>query len=530
MKTQTIRLAAVLGLLLGAGACKKDFLDINKDPNNPTTADINLVLPSGQAHVSFIVGGQYNVVGEILAQHLGIAQGGNQYRAWDQFSIPTSTFDGREFSGGLYAGALEDFQYVINSGTPANEWRMVGIAKILKAHTYQVITDLYGDVPFSEALQGSANLTPKYDKQQDIYAGLQALLDEAIGDINKQQGRFPGTADLNYRAASETDMAKWIRLANTLKLRLYLRLSEVDPTGARAGIQALYARNQAATDFNFMRNGDSYQFANGTATNTENPFYQTNFRLQNNLAVSSNVGDTLVRYQDPRLPVYALDADLTTTPVDFLFVRPGQNAPYPNNFTTATGTPAVRLSYPGTFFIGQAFINVSKAGSTYPGIAATDGPAKSRPTLLLTYEESQLLRAEAAARGWAPATENAQALYETGVRAALTRYGIATADASTYLARPQVSWTAATTLAARLRNIFVQKWISFFATNGAEAWTEARRSNQPRLQAPLTNLLGAGRFVRRLPYPDSELQRNPHVAETGLTPGDITTPVWWDVN
>jgi hypothetical protein len=522
-------MAAALGLLLGSSACEKDFLDINKDPNNPTTADINLVLPSGQAHVSFIVGGQYNVVGEILAQHMGIAQGGNQYRSWDQFSIPTSTFDGREFSAGLYAGALEDFQYVINQGTPLGEYRMVGIAKILKAHTYQVLTDLYGDLPFSEALLGSANLTPKYDRQQDIYAGLQLLLDDGINDINRHQGRFPGTADMNYRAASDADMDKWVRLANTLKLRLYLHLSEVSPSTAQSGIQALYARNATATDFNFMRAADSFQFNNGTATNTENPFYQTNFRLPNNLVLSANLGDTLVRYQDPRLPVYALDADLTTTPVEFLFVQPGQNTPYPNNFVTPAGTPTVRLSYPGTFFIGQNFTNAGRAGSSFPGISATDAPAKSRPTLLLTYEESLLLRAEAAVRGWAPSGENAQQLYDDGIRASLTRYGVA-AGAPAYLARPQVSFATATTPAAKLRNISIQKWISFFATNGAEAWTEVRRTNQPRVKAPLVNLLGAGRFVKRLPYPDSELQRNPHVSETGLTPGDISTPVWWDAN
>jgi hypothetical protein len=290
----------------------------------------------------------------------------------------------------------------------------------------------------------------------------------------------------------------------------------------------LYARG-TSPNFNLMQTGEDYQFANGTASNSENPFYQTNFRLPNNLALSSNIGDTLVRYQDPRLPVYALDADLTTTPVEFLFVQPGQNPPYPNNFTTSTGAQAVRLSFPGTFFIGQSFTNVNRAGSTYPGIPATDASAKARPTLLLTYEESQFLRAEAAVRGWAPSTENAATLYENGIRASLTRYGVA-ADAAAYLARPQVSFAAATTAAAKLRNIYVQKWISFFATNGVEAWTEARRTNQPQLWAPLTNLLGPGRFVKRLPYPDSELQRNPRITDTGLTPGDIETPVWWDVN
>jgi hypothetical protein len=530
MKSSRIASLALLGLLFGAGACKKEFSDINIDPNNPTTSDVILVLPSGQAFVSFIVGGQYNVIGEILSQQLGIPSGGNQYRTWDQYNIPSSTFDGRQFQG-LYAGSQEDFQYVINKGSTQQEWRMVGIAKILKAHSFQVLTDLYGDIPFSEALMGAANLTPKYDKQQDVYTGIQALLDDGINDIKKQAGRFPGTSDLNYGALNEAGMTKWIRLANTLKLRSYIHISTKDPAAASAGIRALYANAGTSP---FMAAGESYQYANFATTNNENPFYQTNFRLQNNLGVSSTIGNLMTTLNDPRRPVFFLDADLrvptgqTTSPIDYLFVEPGQASPYPNNYTfPGTPTAVNRVSYPGTFFIGQAFTNAGAAGSTYTGISATDATAKARPTLLLTYEESLFLRAEAAVQGWTTG-EDAKALYDAAVTASLTRYGVG-ASAATYLASTGVNFSNSASTTDKLNLIATQKYISFFATNGAEAWTENRRTDVPTLKSPLTNTLGPGVFVKRLPYVDSEILRNPKVAETGIIPGNLTTPVWWDV-
>jgi hypothetical protein len=518
MKSTRIASLALLGLLFSTGACKKEFSDINVDPNNPTTADITLVLPSGQSFVSFIVGGQYNVIGEILSQQLGIPAGGNQYRTWDQYNIPSSTFDGRQFQG-LYAGSQEDFQYVITQGTAQQEWRLVGIAKILKAHSFQVLTDLYGDIPFSEALQGTANLTPKYDKQQDVYTGIQALLDDGINDIRKATGRFPGSADLNYAANNDAGMSKWIRLANTLKLRSYIHISTKDPVAAAAGIKALYAANGGASGF--MQAADSYQYINTSASATENPFYQTNFRLQNNLAISSTIGNLMTTLNDPRRPVFFLDADL--------FVEPGQATPYPLNYTFPGAATAVnRVSYPGTWFIGSAFSNAGALGSTYTGISATDAAAKARPTLLLTYEESLFLRAEAAVQGWASG-ENAQSLYEAAITASLTRYGVAT-NATTYVASPGVSFAAAATNADKLKLISTQKYISFFATNGAEAWTEVRRTANPTLKSPITNVLGPNVFVRRLPYVDSELLRNPNVAATGITPGNLTTSVWWDIH
>lgn len=501
-------LAAVF--LVSTTACD-DYLDINTDPNNPTVADINLVLPSGQAAVSFIVGGQFNILGGILAQHWTIPQGGNQYRTWDQYNINSSTFDGL---GGqfvnLYAGALQDFQSVVTNGSAQNEWRMVAIAKIMQAYTFQVLTDLYGDIPLSEALNAELTVTPKYDRQEEVYAGIQRLLDEAKADIAKNQGRFPGAADLIYRASTEADMGKWQRLANTIKLKAYLRLSQVKPAEAQAAVRALYTVQNE-----FIRTGESMQMANSATTNAENPFWQANFRLPNNLTVAATVGNRLVNTGDPRLPVYVLDADLSTATVEYVFVPNG----------TLTANTPVRTSYPGKWFIGQRFTNGAIRGTdAASGVTtADDNAAKARPVVLLSYEESLFLRAEALARGWATSNEQPAMVYNDAIRASMARYGV---PVGTYLSQPTVAYEQQTN---KIGAIITQKYLALFGTNGIEAWTEYRRTGFPELTLPVTNVTG-GKFIKRLPYVDSELQRNPNIGQTGIAPGDLLTPVWWDVD
>ncbi|GAB3920049.1 SusD/RagB family nutrient-binding outer membrane lipoprotein [Larkinella terrae] len=508
------RKAVFLSLFIGLNtACKNDYLDINTDPNNPSVADINLSLPAGQAQVAFIVGGQLNIVGSVLAQYWTTPKGGNQYRAWDQYNITSSTLDGQggQFAT-MYSGALEDFQYVINQGSTQNEWRMVGISKIMKAYAFEVLTDLYGDIPFSEALDADKTITPKYDAQKDVYAGLQTLLDDAKADIAKKQGRFPGTSDMIYQAGTEAAMDRWVRLANTLKLKLYMRLSQVDPAGAKAGIQALYTSSGTA----FMRTGESFQFANGTATNTENPLWQANFRLSNNLTASTTIGNLMVPNADPRLPVFFLDADLRTPEIDYVFTPNG---------TTSTNT-AQYSSYPGKYFIGQRFLNGTINGtSAASGItAADDNAAKSRPVVLLSYEESLFLRAEAVARGWAGTTaDDAAKLYNEAITASMTRFGVQPGD---YLTKPGVDYTKQTD---KIKAIITQKYLAMYGLNGVEAWSEQRRTGFPAPTIPVVNLTG-NKLIKRLPYVDSELQRNPSIATTGIAPGDVLTPVWWDVD
>ncbi|MGA0555361.1 SusD/RagB family nutrient-binding outer membrane lipoprotein [Larkinella sp. VNQ87] len=513
MKRNLLKALVLTVLVCLTTACEKDYLDINTDPNNPAVADVNLALPAGQAQVAFIVGGQFNILGGIMAQYWSIPKGGNQYRTWDQYNITSTTFDGQggQFAT-LYSGALQDFQYVINQGGPQNEWRMVGISKIMKAYTYGVLTDLYGDIPFSEALNADRTITPKYDKQKDIYAGLQALLDEAKADIAKKQGRFPGTADMLYQAANEAGMDRWVRLANTLKLKFYLRLSQVEPTTARTGIQALYTGSGSM----FLQAGESLQLANGTTTNTENPLWQANFRLSNNLTASTTIGNIMTPLNDPRMPVYFLDADLRTPAIEYVFTPNG---------TTSTNT-ATYTSYPGKYFIGQRFANGTILGTAAnSGVtAADDNAAKARPVVLVAYEESLFLRAEAIARGWTgTTTDDAAKLYNEGITASMARFGVQPGD---YLTKAEVDYAKQTN---KIRAIALQKYLALYGLNGAEAWAEQRRTGVPALTLPVVNLTG-NQFMKRLPYVDSELQRNPNVSETGIAPGDVLTPVWWDVD
>ncbi|MGM9510228.1 SusD/RagB family nutrient-binding outer membrane lipoprotein [Larkinella sp. GY13] len=506
--------AVLLSLFVGLNtACEKDYLDINTDPNNPSIADINLTLPAGQAQVAFIVGGQLNILGGILSQYWSIPRGGNQFRTWDQYNITSSTLDGQggQFAN-FYAGALQDFQYVINQGSQQNEWRMVGISKIMKAYGFGVLTDLYGDIPFSEALDADKTIIPKYDAQKDIYAGLQTLLDEAKTDIAKRQGRFPGTADMLYQAGNEAGMDRWIRLANTLKLKFYLRMSQVDPTAARTGVQALYAASGTA----FMRTGESLQLVNGTVTNSENPLWQANFRSPNNLTASTTIGNLMQPNNDPRMPVFFLDADLRTPEIEYVFTPNG---------TTSTNT-AVLSSYPGKYFIGQRFLNgaINGTAATSGVTTSDDNAAKARPVVFLAYEESLLLRAEAIARGWAGTTADDPAkLYNEAITASMTRFGVQPGD---YLTKPGVDYTKQTD---KIKAIITQKYLALYGLNGVEAWVEQRRTGFPAPTLPVVNLTG-NRFMKRLPYVDSELQRNPSITTTGIAPGDVLTPVWWDVD
>jgi hypothetical protein len=321
---------------------------------------------------------------------------------------------------------------------------------------------------------------------------------------------FPGAADLMYRAATDADMAKWERAANTLKLKAYLRLSQRKPTEAQAAVRALYAANTE-----FLRAGESLQLVNAATTNAENPFWQANFRLPNNLTVARTVGELLLGTNDPRLPVFALDADLSTPTVEYVFVANG----------TLSGATPNRTSYPGKWFIGQRFTNGSIRGTdAASGVTvADDNAAKARPVVLLSYEESLFLRAEALARGWATSAEQPAQLYNDAIRASMARYGV---PVGTYLTQPGVAYEAQ---ANPIRAIITQKYLSLFGTNGVEAWTEYRRTGFPTLTLPATNVTG-GAFIKRLPYVDSELQRNPNVSQTGLAPGDILTPVWWDAD
>src|SRR5687767_2517850 len=142
-------------VLLFASSCGKDFLDVNTDPNNPSSAPANLVLPAAVISTASAVGGDYAIIGGIWSQHWTQGNSSNQYKDTDAFSLQTVNFQNRWTE--LYAGALNDYKYVRQQADATGDGNLNLMATVMEVYTYQVLTDLYGEIPFSEALQGATN-------------------------------------------------------------------------------------------------------------------------------------------------------------------------------------------------------------------------------------------------------------------------------------------------------------------------------------------------------------------------------------
>ena len=215
MQAKNIVKIVLAGGLLITGSCKKDFLDVNVDPNSPTTASVDLVLPTAQVYTAYVFGDPYQILGGFWAQYWTQGPTANQFSNYDQYSINSGDFDRQWID--IYAGPLNDLRYIVEESQKTDNNNYAAIAKFMQAYLFQYITDMQGDVPFKEALQGASNLTPKFDTQQEIYDGLITLVDEGLALLDENSDKHPGADDLFYHG----DMHLWKKFANTLKLKIY---------------------------------------------------------------------------------------------------------------------------------------------------------------------------------------------------------------------------------------------------------------------------------------------------------------------
>src|SRR5690606_17972387 len=168
-----------LALLFTITSCEKS-LDINTDPNNASLEQgtPELIFPSAVASTSGMIGGQYAIVGGIWAQYWAQSASSSQYRTVDSYNLSQSDY-ARNFDE-IFAGALNDYNYVITKSEELESWRFFLMGTVMKAYTYQVMADLYDTLPYSEAFQGAENLAPHYEDGYAIYQGLLAELDNAL--------------------------------------------------------------------------------------------------------------------------------------------------------------------------------------------------------------------------------------------------------------------------------------------------------------------------------------------------------------
>ncbi|MEO7984542.1 MAG: SusD/RagB family nutrient-binding outer membrane lipoprotein, partial [Bacteroidota bacterium] len=318
---QKLKLTAVMAVLFFGSSCKKDYLDINVDPNNPTQASVDLVLPTALGYAAYNMGNPYQVLGGFWAQVWTQGPTASQFLAYDQYSITSTTFDRQWIS--MYAGPLNDFKYIIEEASKAGNNNYAAIAKIMQAYLFQVMTDLHGDIPFSEALQaGKGVIAPKFDSQQEVYDGLIKLVNEGLALIDETSSQHPGDDDFFYHG----DMHQWIRFANTLKLKIYLRQAYVRPSVAQAGIQAMYAAGAE-----FIDQGDEASLPFTNVTFNQHPlFAQINTVGEFNILASQTALGSMLSLNDPRVDVFYKRATLAPNAGNQVGIVQGNGRNLPN--------------------------------------------------------------------------------------------------------------------------------------------------------------------------------------------------------
>ncbi|GGI28950.1 SusD/RagB family nutrient-binding outer membrane lipoprotein [Pedobacter mendelii] len=485
---------ALLSLTMAVTSCEKNFLDINDNPNTPTTTTPELVLPAALSNTGTVVNNNLNVLGNLLTGNWGQSPDFLFYQPQETYQLTPNTYDAVWTS--LYAGGLNDYKYVEAQALASGKKNALAISKIMQAYNFQLLVDTWGDVPFTDALKGTTTSAPKYDKAEDVYDGILTLIDAGIASINVAAGADNPTSssDIMFGSASVTiSMGKWLRFANTLKLRVLLRQSLIPSRAAK--VTAGFASLSGAT---FLAVGENAGVNPGYINQAGkfNPLYgQIGFNVTG--AETSN-------YQATRANKFAVDY-LTTVadPRIGLIYRPAVT-PIPAT-QTYTGV------YPGTTATPTTKKdNYSAVGAGVLPSSASSGFAK--PAYLLTASEAFFLQAEAYLKGYLPGgAAAAQTAYQTGIEESFKLLGSTAAAANTYYTAstsPLVSWTLATTSARQFEAIITQKWIANNGFNGNEAWAEYRRTGFPtNIPIGLNNVSG-GKLPLRLPYPQNELASN----------------------
>jgi hypothetical protein len=514
MKLKHIVIAASMVLVLAS--CKRSWLDVNVNPN---------ALPSSTPDYTFTAG-----VNRVAAS-LGANETGSYWSGqWTQsntYIISTAIFayqfNNTNFNywDGYY-DMLEDLQYSIEGADALPDGAPVkffgGAGRVMKAYVFQMLVDMYGNIPYTQALKGSAILAPAYDDQKAIYEDLIKVLDTAITILkaNPLQAAYSGS-DIVFGSSASTSATRWIQFANSLKLRILIRQSRI---AGRDTYITTEINKAAATTEGFLPNGVDVTSNPGylASTGKQNPFYE-------NWGYNAAGGaQALARYPRPTLFLFQT---LKATNDTFRLKR----LAWPNGGETANLPQNVENYTPVPFGVSSGYLAQSSA---YIGPSQIKRGEFNRPMILMTNAEVQFLMAEAKQRYGAGVnlTGTPQAYYEQGVRESFrltgttTAYGAAAATTLLTSGLPLADWNASPN---KLEAIWMQKWLALTNYSGFEAWSEYRRTNFPVTPPSASTAANAPRPLRFF-YPASEVASN---NANILAQGNIdvfATRLFWDVD
>jgi hypothetical protein len=501
---------AAASLLAGLTACNNDKLtEVNANPNAPEKVQ------SSSLFTNATVGALSRIRGSSF-EH-GLSGIWDEHYAEIQYpeadlNQPRNATTEAHWTG-FYSGPLQDYKQILTQSV--GQPNIIGPTLVMRDFVLETMTDFWGDIPFSEAGQGSANFTPKYDTQQAIYDTLFSSLTSAAAmmssipaariDIEQRfgtadpvfgQGPFEKTATLQTTA--------WIKLANSLHARAAMRISQVDAAKSKTELlKALAGPTISSNAENAFVPWPGGVLANPLCLNWADAGCGG---TRDDQRLSERFVDTLKVTKDPRLAAYAEPtvASLTAKTVCDIPYRG-----YPNGHSSAD------------------VVNPCSAKGAPFGLADYSRPTLSirsegSPSFIMTYAELLFIKAEAAQRGWIAA--DPAALYAAAITASMEQWGVDPADIAAYLAQPNVMYQPA----IALKQIAYEKWVALF-NEETEAYSEYRRLDYPVLKPgpdAITNTIPT-----RLPYPDIENSLNAGnlaAAKTSQGNTDITGKVWWD--
>jgi hypothetical protein len=543
------------GMLTVASGCK-DFYDVNVNPLSPPSAGLYSLLPATQVTMADNLGDN---IGGLSQYTLALMQQLYNTRSIGNFQQNSESFSGPW--GGLYRGPLTNSELIITQGTKESRWDYVGIAQLQKAYVYSQMVDLWGDIPYSEALQGAVNSTPRFDKDVDIYngngsiQGLFSLIDEGLANLAKKP-IIPTTpalqrVDLIYGG----DLGKWAKFGRTLKLKLYNQIRKTNSNSVVQSQVAPLLNGSAGTLF--TDESDDFQLKYYSLVNPDNrnPGYVSDYNTSPENRIGRYFYEGMFTMNDPRVPYYfynqirtgstapATGIDYVST-IDrrFVTVRPGSAGAYASSADNSQ-YQTVQGLYPvgGVFDAGQGI-------RVYPTLGKAEAPQR-----LLTYYSQKFTEAELQLMVFNDPVA-ARAALEKGVRAAFSKVNsIATADlsptidttrikaylnrvgANTSVSGPLIRYDRATTTEDKLEVIMYEKYVASFGY-GVDVYTDFRRTHHPQIRVsadaadPNLGLLpddgstrSNGPFPRRLYYPTNDLILNPN------SPGTQSTArIFWD--
>lgn len=507
MKKIFIILTAV-SLIAGVG-CKKGFLDVNTNPNQSTSADPSFVLP---AALAVTVAQWYPGPTAHSGWLASWAISGSYAISTQDFSTYKMTSD---FGDGLWQTTydnLEDYQYIQDQAAATKQPFLEGVARIMKAYQYQHLVDLWNDVPYADALKGPLSLRPAYSKGMDIYDSLFIEIDKGITLVKSAGITVGANSDIMFGG----DQTKWVQFANTVRLRMLLRMSELTAKPAFFQPNLDLTKNEAA---GFLAQDALVQPGYTNSTGKGNPFWRRFYDLSGGLV--SSFGD------------YWAASDFAVA-----FYKNNNDPRLEREFSPATTGPTAG-QYIGNK-LGLVNGNPSNGHYSLFGPGVLKGP--TAPAVMMLAAESDFLQAEAVVLGYIPG--DAQDLYQQGVTASFEYLGVPDADnaAITYYSQTnnnQANFSTATTDLAKRTIILRQKWAALSSINSFEAYADYRRfdylhTGNPPYTGPLGDTpLSLSPFIdiKKIPlrykYPTSEFSKNPdNVAAEGTIDHQVDKIFW----